>query len=415
MEASDQVDGVWVTSHRCAMPVAVALRQSLIELAATHKAGEERCWHRVCPFFVFVAKVRCLYMLVHQDGHVKLSISEIKKRLQDHLQEGLLIVVGTGPSIAEGIPGMGLLGQHLKAAMPPRLATSPDDEWSRVVTQLDGGKHLEAAMTNVPLKASTVDLIVEETAKLIRNKEREVFDRVLSGKSILPFTVFARHLFKAARKFHLITPNYDRLIELATEAAGIGVDNRFCGQLFGTSNPKRSADLHRESVYAGRNAIFRDLPCLCVHKPHGSLDWFEVNGKVVRCPIECTQTPVIITPGTRKYRESFRWAFDDQRAAGNKAISAATRFMFIGYGFNDDHLEQYACPNLTISKPTVLLAKDLTDNARQLVINSKNADVIALSAVSQSDLRTRITTSNGGDLTVDEHLWNLKGFNEGVL
>lgn len=40
VEAFDHVAGVWVTSHRCAMPVAVALRQSLIELAAARKAGE---------------------------------------------------------------------------------------------------------------------------------------------------------------------------------------------------------------------------------------------------------------------------------------------------------------------------------------------------------------------------------------
>ncbi|MCK6483330.1 MAG: DUF2130 domain-containing protein [Phycisphaerae bacterium] len=40
VESFDHVDGVWVTSHRCAMPVAVALRQSLIEVAAARKAGE---------------------------------------------------------------------------------------------------------------------------------------------------------------------------------------------------------------------------------------------------------------------------------------------------------------------------------------------------------------------------------------
>jgi len=40
VETFDHIDGVWVTSHRCAMPVAVALRQSLIELAAAWKAGE---------------------------------------------------------------------------------------------------------------------------------------------------------------------------------------------------------------------------------------------------------------------------------------------------------------------------------------------------------------------------------------
>lgn len=34
------IDGVWVTSHHCAIPVAIALRHSLIELAAARQAGE---------------------------------------------------------------------------------------------------------------------------------------------------------------------------------------------------------------------------------------------------------------------------------------------------------------------------------------------------------------------------------------
>ena len=92
---------------------------------------------------------------------------------------------------------------------------------------------------------------------------------------------------------------------------------------------------------------------------HGSLDWFEVGGKIVRCPIDPGEVPIIITPGATKYRQSFRWAFDDQRNAGNRAVSNATRLMFIGYiGFNDDHLEQYLCPNLTLTKPTVIVTKD---------------------------------------------------------
>ncbi|MCG3132009.1 MAG: hypothetical protein FLDDKLPJ_02819 [Phycisphaerae bacterium] len=40
VETFDLVDGVWVTSQRCAMPVAAVLRQSLIELAAARQAGE---------------------------------------------------------------------------------------------------------------------------------------------------------------------------------------------------------------------------------------------------------------------------------------------------------------------------------------------------------------------------------------
>jgi hypothetical protein len=36
----DQVDGIWVTESRCAIPVAIALRQSLIELSAARQARE---------------------------------------------------------------------------------------------------------------------------------------------------------------------------------------------------------------------------------------------------------------------------------------------------------------------------------------------------------------------------------------
>jgi hypothetical protein len=39
-ESFNLVDGVWVAEPRCAIPVAIALRQSLIELAGARQAGE---------------------------------------------------------------------------------------------------------------------------------------------------------------------------------------------------------------------------------------------------------------------------------------------------------------------------------------------------------------------------------------
>lgn len=344
-----------------------------------------------------------------------LDLSSVKKLLQDHLQEGLLLVVGTGLSIAEGIPGMWPLGEHLKKVIPSRIASAPDTAWADVVAALDAGDNLEAAMGKTNLHATTVDAIVEATARFILEKELQVFERVMSGKRILPFTVFVKHLFKGGKKLHLITPNYDRLIELATEAAGIGVDTRFVGNLFGHSDPKKSADAHRESYISGKNSLFRSLPSLCVYKPHGSLDWFDVDGKVVRCPVNTGKTPIIITPGASKYRESFRWAFDDQRTSGNRVVSNATRLMFIGYGFNDDHLEQHICPSLKLNKPTVILTKQLSENAKKVISNSNSAQVIALCAVSDTDSRTRVTSSSGEELIVDEQLWHLEGFNKGVL
>ncbi len=40
VETFDFIDGVWITSRVCALPVAMALRQSLMELAAARQAGE---------------------------------------------------------------------------------------------------------------------------------------------------------------------------------------------------------------------------------------------------------------------------------------------------------------------------------------------------------------------------------------
>jgi 23S rRNA U2552 (ribose-2'-O)-methylase RlmE/FtsJ len=343
-----------------------------------------------------------------------LELSAVKRRLQDHLQEGLLVVVGSGLSAAEGIPGMGALAAHLKREIPSRLAAVPDPAWGVVVSALDAGDNLEKAMSKASLLPTTVEVIVAETALLISAKERSVITKVLAGERELPFTAFVKHLFRAGKKFHLITTNYDRLIEFATEAAEIGVDSRFFGYLHGRSDPRRSMDAHRESYYLGKNSQFRNLPCLCVHKPHGSLDWFDVGGKIVRCPVETGRVPIIITPGTDKYHKSFQVAFDDQRGAGNRAASNANRLLFIGYGFNDDHLEQYLCPNLKLRKPTVIVTQDLSENALKLITNSSETDVIALCAKPGVGW-TRIVNQEGEELIVAEQLWNLEGFNKGVL
>jgi hypothetical protein len=40
LQAFDHIDGVWVTEPRCALPVAIALRESLIALSGVRIAGE---------------------------------------------------------------------------------------------------------------------------------------------------------------------------------------------------------------------------------------------------------------------------------------------------------------------------------------------------------------------------------------
>jgi hypothetical protein len=40
LQTFDQIDGIWVTEPRCAVAVAIALRESLIALSAARLSGE---------------------------------------------------------------------------------------------------------------------------------------------------------------------------------------------------------------------------------------------------------------------------------------------------------------------------------------------------------------------------------------
>lgn len=96
-----------------------------------------------------------------------LELSKVKRLLQDHLQEGLLLIVGSGLSIAEGIPGMWPLAEHLKKKISPEFVPELDPAWHEVIAALDGGDHIEAAMSKVMLNESTVKAIIQETALFI--------------------------------------------------------------------------------------------------------------------------------------------------------------------------------------------------------------------------------------------------------
>ena len=65
-----------------------------------------------------------------------MELSALKKELQKHLGDGLVLVIGSGLSCAEGVPGMGPLGRHLVTHIPASL--SPDDNklWEDIYPSL---------------------------------------------------------------------------------------------------------------------------------------------------------------------------------------------------------------------------------------------------------------------------------------
>ena len=50
-----------------------------------------------------------------------MDLDALKLRLQNHFSDGLVTIVGSGLSVAEGLPSMGQLAAHLLAEIPVHL------------------------------------------------------------------------------------------------------------------------------------------------------------------------------------------------------------------------------------------------------------------------------------------------------
>lgn len=99
-----------------------------------------------------------------------MELAELKKRLQGFLGDGLVLVIGSGLSCAEGVPGMAALGKYLAVQLPPTL--SPDDNalWEKVHPVLES-EGLEAALLKYPPTSSLEALIVQSTGAFIAAAE----------------------------------------------------------------------------------------------------------------------------------------------------------------------------------------------------------------------------------------------------
>jgi hypothetical protein len=85
---------------------------------------------------------------------------------------------------------------------------------------------------------------------------------------------------------------------------------------------------------------------------------------------------LIITPGINKYREGYNEPFDTHRARANTAIDCALRYIIIGYGFGDDHLETHLIQQLNSNKPALILTHSLSVKAMEVVKSCKNVTAI---------------------------------------
>lgn len=340
-----------------------------------------------------------------------MEISELRSHIQGHLSDGLVIIVGSGLSCAEGMPGMGKLAEHIIEKAPSYPAIASYANWASIVSNI-ALKGLEAAFLAQQLPADVEAAIMRITIEYLLEFESEILEEILSGDRKLRFTRLLAHVLKPNAGIPVITTNYDRLIEIASEDAGLGVHSLFYGNYIGKLDPKESKlGLCRDVKMVTKNVRLVYREHICLFKPHGSFDWYLRGLQPVRYSGNLSIPRLMITPGLNKFRNGYDSPFDKHREEANKAIDRASRFLIIGYGFNDDHLETHLKPAIQSGKPTILLTQKISENAAAIIKNSS-----AFWALEQAPLNaTRLLTQIEDIVFPNINLWDLNGFIDGAL
>lgn len=305
------------------------------------------------------------------------------------------------------------LAKHLAAADPgPRGLSVTGDQW-QAITDTITLKGLEPALQELTLTEEVAEFVRSETASLLLSKEATVVSEVLSGSRILKLSRLLPHLPQDER-LKFVTTNYDRLIEFAAEISGFKVDTKAFGLYHATFSANAAPYAYCDVIDVSKTSIRRvERRLIALYKPHGSLDWMLAKGVPIRSgftlgPNHC----LIITPGRDKYRAGYDQPFDMQRELANRAIDEAQRFLILGYGFNDDHLEKHLTSRIRQGTPTVILTHTLSANTRGFLTGLPN--FMALEADAKDGNSTKVYFRDATH-SVKEPLWDVDGFVRGVM
>lgn len=344
-----------------------------------------------------------------------MDLHSIKLRLQQHLSDGLVIIAGSGLSCAEGLPGMQELAEHLCNEFRGKFTGADAEMWISA-SKLIATEGLESALIKIPPTPNVESAIVATVSNIISVHERSIICNIFLGSHILRLTRLLKYIVKPETYLPIITTNYDRLVEIAVEEAGLGVNTMFVGHFSGKLDKNESRySFCRSAKLIGRKVHLTTQLYALVCKPHGSLDWYSRNGIPVSYTgdlLNCER--LIITPGQNKYRNGYNSPFDIHLSQANSDIDKASRFLIIGYGFNDDHLQTHLIPNIKNGKDTLILTYSLSEKARCLALENRN-----VISIEHADM----DGTSGSSVIVDQvenffpgiEIWDVDSFIEEVL
>lgn len=339
--------------------------------------------------------------IITEDEGRKLAL----KIASDCISEVPVMVLGSGASCAYGIRGMNELAQYLIVNVTP---TNDDSAiWEKVKSELSKHSDLEEALQKVSVSVDLHRQIVSWTREMILYDERLIYDKLLSGETVLGLSHLFRYLFRTTHKVvEVVTTNYDRLVEYAACQAKFRYNTGF------SEGALRHFQCQKSEInHYTRQAKFR---CVDIWKVHGSIDWYQ-NGSAPpigifdHAVLPETFEPLLVTPGVAKYSRTHQEPFRSVISFADSALSAARGFLCIGYGFSDDHIEPKLIQRSTeLQPPIAILARTLRPGAKKFLSKHLHSNAVAFE---KEGTGTKAYTSlhPDGIAFPNEELWRLEG------
>ncbi|GHC49865.1 SIR2 family protein [Roseibacillus persicicus] len=337
----------------------------------------------------------------------KTAFEILNNRAQACIAATPVIVLGSGASIAAGIPGMGELREHLLSlAVPPALDESEAGLWQKFRNTLEN-TDLESALQQVNLPEGVDDRVVRATWDFLHPFDLEALRKLLIQRSPYPLTQLFQHLLRSTnREIDVVTPNYDRMAEYAADLGGFYHETGF-------------SYAHLRKPLGDKRQIVRiagiDQSKVNIWKVHGSFDWFkDQHGIIQALPISypCPDgwTPAIVTPGLQKYRRVYDEPFLSIKAASDRAFSNAGGFFCSGFGFNDEHIQTKLKERCRSKKvPLVLITHGLTPAAQSFFQDEFCQEYLAVVAAPEG-CRIFCPEFPEGEIVSEGEFWQLETF-----
>ena len=339
--------------------------------------------------------------------------------IQEIFRKTPVLLVGSGFSCGYGLPGMGVLAEHLATAVHDALTSyGARNVWAQSVEAVK--KNLEAGLSRIPLgipeSEEIVSAIRATTAKLILESVIAAEAKILGAGATgghAPSRLLHR-LFSGspqnAESIHVITTNYDTLLELFCDLAELPLDTGFTGfrRRKPRPHPLFQAQYSRVLVAEKRQQQLDHRLCKTVrlYKPHGSISWLTTNDGPVEVLNDVSAVGrAIVVPGQSKYQDAMvNTLFDAMRSEMNDVLLKAEALLCLGFGFNDDHLQGVIKRRLAAGMPVIIVTRDATPNIEQLLRD--HAHVIAVFKSGDG----AVCHWNGNTLQSPEPLWQLDDF-----